>query len=154
MIRIFSFLVAFLLLHYFPFAQQPCNDDAIMNKKGSWKKVSDANTFPDQSFPKNQFSLANNRIDKMQKMLQAAYPDPKGIEAEWYRGISGNALVKGGPVPYELEALFLAYFCNTYEKKSNLEMKPTPGSMYGPINLTGLLNTLRSIRFINYPSTC
>ncbi len=36
-------------------AQQPCNDEGIMNTKGSWKKNSDANVFPDQSFPKNQF---------------------------------------------------------------------------------------------------
>lgn len=117
MIKTFSFFLLVLLLHHSSFAQQPCNDDMIMNTKGSWKKVSDANPFPDHSFPKNQFPMVTNRIDKMQKLLQAAYPDPKGIEAEWYRGISGDALVKGGPVPYELEALFLAYFCNTYEKK-------------------------------------
>ncbi len=120
MTKITSFFLALSLFHYYSFAQQPCNDDMIMNTKGSWKKVSDANPFPDQSFPKNQFPQATNRIDKMQKLLQAAYPEPKGIEAQWYRGISGDALIKEGPVPYELEALFLAYFCNTYEKKIEL----------------------------------
>lgn len=98
-------------------AQQPCNDDDVTNTKGSWKKVSDANPFPDQSFPKNQYPQVNSRIDKMQKLLQAAYPDPKGIEAEWYRSISGNPEVKAGLVPYALDALFLAYSCNTYENK-------------------------------------
>jgi hypothetical protein len=83
-----------------------------MNIKGTWKKRSDPSLFPDNSFPKNQFAQANNRLDKMQKLLQAAYPDPKGVEAEWYRTISGSALVKGGPAPYELNALFLIYFCN------------------------------------------
>ena len=93
--------------------QQTCNDDMIMNTKGSWEKRSDANPFPDSSFPKNQFAQANNRIDKMQKLLQAAYPDPKGIEADWYRSISGRALVKGGPAPYELSAPLFTYYCNT-----------------------------------------
>ena len=115
MTKIFSFFLFFLLLTLFSFAQT-CNDDVIMNTKGSWKKVSDANPFPDQSFPKNQFSQVNIRIDKMQKLLQAAYPEPKGIEAEWYRNITGDAVVKGGPVPYALNALFQFYHCS-YEKK-------------------------------------
>lgn len=93
-------------------AQQPCNDETIMSTKGHWEKHSDAIVFPDSSFPKSQFQQANNRIDKMQKILAAAYPNPKGIEAEWYPGITGNAAVKNGPVPYSLDALFLAYFCN------------------------------------------
>jgi hypothetical protein len=99
------------------YAQQTCNDETIMNTQGSWKKRADANVFPDQSFPKNQFPQVNSHIDKIQKLLQAAYPDPKGIEAGWYRSISGDAAVKAGPVPYALDALFLAYYCNTYEKK-------------------------------------
>ncbi len=104
-----------LLLHLLTnaaIAQEPCNDDAIMNTKGHWEKRSDAIVFPDSSFPRKQFSQANNRVDKMQKILQAAYPDPKGIEAGWYRGITGDAAVKDGPAPYSLEALFLAYYCN------------------------------------------
>lgn len=116
-VGIISPLFLLLLFMNTVIAQQPCNDDAIMNTKGSWKKHSDSDLFPDKSFPKNQFPLVNSRIDKMQKLLQAAYPDPKGIEAVWYRSISGNALVEGGPVPYELSSLFLAYFCNTYTNK-------------------------------------
>jgi len=97
-----------------------------MNTKGSWKKRSDANPFPDESFPKNQFAQANSRIDKMQKLLQAAYPEPKGIEAGWYRSISGKALVIGGPVPYELESLFLSYYCNT----NKIELLPETGTWF------------------------
>ena len=115
--RHISILVTCIFFLNYSFAQQTCNDETIMNTKGSWKKNSDANPFPDESFPKNQFAQANDRIDKMQKLLQAAYPDLKGIQAEWYRSISGDALMKGGPVPYELDALFLAYYCNTYENK-------------------------------------
>jgi hypothetical protein len=120
MIKIFSFFQFFLLLQHYAFAQQPCNDEAIMNTKGSWKKLSDANIFPDQSFPKNQFAQVNSRIDKMQQLLQLAYPEPKGMEASWYHNITGNAAVKGGPVPYELDAAFHTYFCNAYDKKIEL----------------------------------
>ena len=110
-------IFSFAHLSMYSLAQQPCNDEGIMNTKGSWKKTSDANVFPDQSFPKNQFPQVNSRIDKMHKLLQTAYPEPKGIEANWYRSISGNPVVKAGAVPYQLQALFLAYFCNTYENK-------------------------------------
>ena len=115
-----------LLMLYSFSQQQPCNDEVIMNTKGSWKKVSDANPFPDQSFPKNQYPQVISRIDKMQKLLQAAYPQPNGMEAGWYHSISGNAAVKTGPVPYALDALFLAYHCS-YEKKIESESETRGG---------------------------
>lgn len=117
MLKAISYLLICSLMHHSSYAQQPCNDELIINTKGSWKKNSDTNPFPDQGFPKNQFPMVTNRIDKMQKLLKAAYPEPKGIEAQWYRSISGGALIKDGPVPYVFSALFLAYFCNTYENK-------------------------------------
>ncbi len=52
-------------------AQQPCNDDGVMNTKGSWKKNADANVSPDPAFPKSQYPQVTSRIDKMQKLLQA-----------------------------------------------------------------------------------
>ena len=121
-----------LLLHLFTntvIAQQPCDDETIMNTKGHWEKRSDAIVFPDSSFSKNQFPQANNRIDKMQKLLQAAYPDPKGIEAGWYRGITGRAAVKDGPAPYSLDALFLPYFCNPYNKQG-IEVNGETGTWF------------------------
>src|ERR1700730_317181 len=105
-------VIIFLLLGNAGFSQQPCDETSLMTIKGSWKKETDANPFPDESFPKNQFAQANTRIDKMQKILQAAYPEPKGIEAGWYRTISGKALVQDGPVPFELTAMFPGYYCN------------------------------------------
>jgi hypothetical protein len=52
-------------------AQQPCNDEAIMNTKGSWKKHSDDNVFPDQSFPKNQFPQVKLKGIKSKKANSA-----------------------------------------------------------------------------------
>lgn len=105
-------IIIFLLLGKEDFSQQPCDETSLMNIKGKWEKRTDANPFPDESFPKNQFSQVNSRIDKMQKILQAAYPEPRGIEAGWYRSISGKALVPGGPVPFEMTAILLAYYCD------------------------------------------
>ena len=107
-------LIFYSMLSLYLFSKaQTCNDEILLNTKGSWKKRADASPFPDSSLPKNQFPQVNSRIDKMQKLLQDAYPDPKGLEAGWYRSISGRAMVKGGPAPYELQAIFLPYYCNT-----------------------------------------
>jgi hypothetical protein len=114
----FPATVMFLLFQYPDFAQGPCDESSLMSTRGSWKKRPDANTFPDQSFPKNQFPQVNNRIDKMQKILQAAYPEPRGIEAGWYRDITGNALVSGGPVPFQLTSLFFSYYCDQNAKNA------------------------------------
>jgi len=99
-------------------AQQPCHDESIMAVKGKWAKRSDAN------MKAGNQSQITNRIDKMQQLLQAAYPDPKGIEAGWYRSMGGYypSLVKSSE-SYELNALFKAYYCNTNLKKLLLSIE-------------------------------
>ena len=96
------------------FSQQPCTDDELMNKKGAWKRVADAN------MKASNQAQAINRIDKMQKLLQAACPESKGIEAKWYRTMDNDPLVTNGALPYQLNALFLTYYCNSY--KHNMEL--------------------------------
>jgi hypothetical protein len=86
-----------------------------MNTKGSWKKENDANMRAD----KNQ-SRINSRVDAVSKLFQTAYPEPKGIQAEWYRTMEGNPLVKNGPVTYQFNSLYLAWYCNSYLHKSML----------------------------------
>lgn len=93
------------------FAQQPCNDDMIMNVKGKWEKTNDANMKP-----ANQAQTII-RIDKMQKILHSAYPDLKGMEAKWYRSMIKNPLIQNGPIPYQLTSPFFYYYCNTNVKK-------------------------------------
>ena len=93
-------------------AQQPCNDEIIMAINGKWVKHADAN------MKSGNQSQIINRIDKMQKILQAAYPEPKGIEATWYRSMGGhNSSVNINAESYVLDALFKAYYCNTNVKK-------------------------------------
>jgi len=105
----------FLLLLNRVDAQQPCNDDIIIAVKGKWTKRPDAN------MQAGNQSQVISRIDKMQQLLQAAYPQPAGIEAGWYRSMGGNySSLSKGSVAYDLNALFKTYYCNTNLKKMML----------------------------------
>jgi hypothetical protein len=104
----------FCLIISFPFKSfsQSCTDQTLLSIKGKWKKSADANVFPEESFPKNQFPQVVSRIDNMKKIVLAAYPEPTAAEASWYRCISGKALVKEGPVPFEFTSAVFNYYCN------------------------------------------
>ena len=94
------------------FAQEHCNDEIILAVKGKWVKRPDANMKSG-----NQAGVTS-RIDKMQQLLQAAYPEPKGIEATWYRSMGGNnSSVSSAAESYDLNALFKTYYCNSNVKK-------------------------------------
>ncbi len=99
-------------LALYSFSQAPCNDEIIMAIKGKWIQRGDAN-----------LKAGNNaqiftRIDKIRRLLQAAYPEPKGIEAAWYRSMGGyNSTVSSNATSYSLDALFKAYYCNTNVNK-------------------------------------
>jgi len=91
---------------------QDCNDAAIINVKGKWKMLANNIVNPEKTFPSSQYSLLYTRLDKIADMFREAYPQPTGIEAEWYRSIRGAAIVKNGPVPYQFNSLYLAWYCN------------------------------------------
>ena len=105
-------LIVIILLGNILFVQAPCNDDVIMNVKGIWKKRSDANMKAD----KNQAQIIN-RLDAISKLFQAAYPDPKGMEAGWYRTMNDDPMINNGPTPYQFSSLYLAWYCNQYLHK-------------------------------------
>src|SRR5450759_3299397 len=89
---------------------QDCND-AARNAKGKWIRLVN-DYYPNKTFPSNQYSQLYTRIDKIADMFQQAYPQPTAIEAEWYRSIRGDAIVKNGPVPYQFNSLYLDWYCN------------------------------------------
>ena len=88
-------------------AQQGCNDELIMKARGGWKKGADGNMRPGP-----EAAQAIIRIDRFSQLLQAAYPEPKGIQARWYRELSDKPSGAGDPMPYQLIAMFLTYDCN------------------------------------------
>ncbi len=94
------------------FAQQNCNDEIIMAVKGKWTKRSDANMQAG-----NQSQIIS-RLDKMQQVVQAAYPEPRGIEAGWSRSMGGyyESLNKNS-VAYDLNTMFFTWYCNSHVKK-------------------------------------
>src|SRR5881398_189601 len=100
--RILSFL--FFMFFYGVASAQGC-EDSIMKMQGSWKKRADANMKTAVALSPAQVQQLQAGIDRMQQLLQAAYPKPKGAEAGWYRTMSYYPLVKEGPAPYELNAL-------------------------------------------------
>ena len=53
-------------------AQQNCNDETIMNTKGSWKKR------PDALMNAGSQGQAISHINAISKLFQIAYPEPKG----------------------------------------------------------------------------
>ena len=94
------------------FAQEPCNEEIIMAIKGKWVKR------PDATMKAGNQTQITGRIDKMQQLLQSAYPEPKGIEAAWYRSMGGyNSSVSSNADSYVLNALFKTYYCNSNVKK-------------------------------------
>lgn len=101
-----------LLLANNLFAQEPCNDEIIMAVKGKWTTSPDDIVGPDKTFPASQYSQLKTRLDKMAVFFQEAYPQPAGMEAKWYRSIRGNAIINNGPVPYQFNSLFKAWYCN------------------------------------------
>lgn len=91
---------------------QDCDNATIMNINGKWKTLANNIVSPEKKFPSNQYSQLYIRLDKIASMFQQAYPQPKGIEAEWYRSIRGAAIVKNGSVPYQFNSLYLGWYCN------------------------------------------
>ncbi len=100
-------LIIAILCFQIAFAQTPCSDVVIMEIKGSWKKVNDANMRAD----KNQAQMIT-RIDAISKMYQSAYTDMKGIGAEWYRTMEGSPVVANGPSTYQFNSLYKGWYCN------------------------------------------
>lgn len=95
--------------------------DSILSKKGRWKKMNDDVVFPDKTFPREQYKLVYTRIDSIYSLLKEAIPNLNGLEPAWYRGLRADAYISNGPVPYQLDALFFEYYCNTIINKIILD---------------------------------
>jgi len=111
--NIYSIFIFFSLsLARISLAQHGCDIDSIMRYKGFWKKVSD-----DLMRPGPYQAKVINRIDKFQKILKDAYPDQRGTEAHWSRNMAGYAVLKNGPIPYELTVGLFVCYCSAETKK-------------------------------------
>jgi hypothetical protein len=111
-------MLLFIFLFYYAgiiAAQGPCNDETILNMKGSWKKRSDQNMRGDQNITE-----IHKRLENISELFKNAYPEPKGIEANWYASMNSNPVMSNGPVPYNFNSLYLSWYCNQNLKKMML----------------------------------
>ncbi|MEO7263707.1 MAG: hypothetical protein ABIW38_02290 [Ferruginibacter sp.] len=63
------------------YAQEPCNDNVIMNTKGKWIK---SKVRPDKTnFTKTQELAIASRMEEMYKMMLKVIPVPMGLDGDW-----------------------------------------------------------------------
>lgn len=113
MINLLLLIIALLFVNV-SFAQTACDDQTLLAIKGSWKKRPDALMRADNK------TQAIAHIDAISELFKTAYPQPKGMEAGWYRTMDGNMTMKNGPLRYAYNSLYLGWYCNQYEHKSML----------------------------------
>ena len=106
------FLLCSLLISYEKVQSQVCDTAAIMNIEGKWITGSDDIVYPDKTFPAAQYNQLRTRLDKIAALFREAYPRPMGLQATWYRSIRRSSLVEKGPVPYQFNSLYKAWYCN------------------------------------------
>jgi len=94
-----------------------CDSATLMNVRGGWAEHDLNTVHADPSFPASGYPQVVQRIKAMSVLFTAAYPRPMGNEAIWYGYIGGNSYIPDGPLPYELDTFYLAYFCNDLTKQ-------------------------------------
>jgi len=123
--KILSQLLMIILFTQVSFAQSPCNEDTIMAIKGKWAKSGGSNSYRAKS---PQVII---RLDKMVQLLEAAYPEPKGIEAHWDSEMGRHeSLVKNGPLSYDLLASFKKYYCENIIGNAGNNFKNSYGNKH------------------------
>ena len=109
--KIITIIILLFFVNANLFAQQPCNDEIIMNIRSNWKKR------PDALMKTDYQAQVISRIDAISNFFKLAYPEPKGMEAGWYRTMNGNPVIKNGPMPYQFYSIYQDWYCNTNVKK-------------------------------------
>lgn len=95
---------------------QNCTQDDLLNKIGTWRKGEDFLS-PGKNYTAALKPEIFNRIDKIQKIIYNAYPQPKGTEPRWKHQIYGTPPYKSGAVSYNLWVQFFEYLCNSATNK-------------------------------------
>ena len=94
-----------------------CDASTAMQTRGSWSQHALNTVHADPSFPKSQYPPVISRLKAMADLFREAYPAPMGIEAVWYGSIEAKSYLDSGPLPYQLNSMYLSYFCNESTKK-------------------------------------
>lgn len=117
------------------FAQTSCTQDDLLNKIGTWKKGEDY-IWPEKNYTPALKPEIFSRIDKIQKIIQNIYPQPKGMEPRWERQVYGVPPYKSGTVCYSLWVQSFQYLCDAISHKPVLEDE-TGNDIYVYVNHFG-----------------
>jgi hypothetical protein len=93
------------------FGQSACGDEAIMAAKGNWKKAPDA-LMRSGSVGQSSPARVGGPMDAIGNLFKTADPEPKGMEANWYKSMAGDPVIPEGPMPYQVNSFYLAWYCN------------------------------------------
>jgi len=97
-------------------------DSAAANMRGQFLKVSDEDFY---GLDKNMEREMSKRLDEVMKLVRETFPGPRGFEAWYYRGTTGNEdkpYVPNGPKYYRLTIPFFPFHCGLV-KDSATHMK-------------------------------
>ena len=105
-----------------PVGGTPCTDDReLLAIHGSWSAGADVGGTAGSGRPRGARQQVSARIDRLAELVRAASPEPRGMEAIWYRTLSAGPLVKAGPDAYGLNALYKAWSCNQNLHQTQLD---------------------------------
>jgi hypothetical protein len=89
----------------------PCTgSENLLSIPGKWTHRADVPH--GAGLPATAVTEVNKRIDRIGEVFRAAYPEPKGMEAGWYRDLDGSPMVQNGPYAYSFRSLYRAWYCN------------------------------------------
>ena len=92
----------------------PCSQEELMTIKGKWVKSPEDHiiTGREHSFSEEQKKAMVLRMDQACRLIQAAWPDPKGMLVRTQRNMGYIVPGRSGMVGYSLSAGAFHYYCN------------------------------------------
>ena len=92
----------------------PCSQEELMTIKGKWIKLEGDNVIVGQAnnFSETQKREMDLRMDKAFRLVQTAWPDPKGMQVKWGHDIGFTVPGRSGTIGYNLTAGAFHFFCN------------------------------------------
>ena len=102
-----------------PVVGGPCTGkEDLLGIKGKWTARTDVGR--GVNIPPGAAKEIDTRIDRIGKLFQAAYPEPRGMDAAGYRDLDSPQLLENGPYGYSYRSMYLAWSCNPRTHKFQL----------------------------------
>jgi hypothetical protein len=104
--------ISFLFAGFLQANAQPCEShEDMLSKQGGWKKTQDF-LEPGKNYSPEMKPEVFKREDQIQQVIYNAYPEPKGMQANWYHQIYGQPHFNSAPLRYELSIYLMELYCD------------------------------------------